>query len=155
MFCLRSFILSFFLLTYTLNRPCIYCSILLAILFLSSCHWADHCFFPFSTSPAGWFEPRHVSSPISPSPSPNSSTPSSDFEAGGKTNMGEFIVNAVNETAIALAGAAVGEVKRRVLGGAGGQGEGREWTGLGLEWVRSWLGAREWRVGCLDVYVRL
>lgn len=73
--------------------------------------------------------------------------------------MGEFLVNAVNETAIALAGAAVGELKRRVLGGVGGpgggQGEGREWTGLGLEWVRSWLGAREWRVECLDVYVRL
>lgn len=70
--------------------------------------------------------------------------------------MAEFLVNAVNETAIALAGAAVGEVKRRVLGGGdGGQGQGREWTGLGLEWVRSWLGAREWRVECLDVYVRL
>lgn len=65
-------------------------------------------------------------------------------------------MNAVNETVVALVGAGVGEVKRRVLGTTAGQGgEGREWTGLGLEWVRSWLGAREWRVECLDVYVRL
>ena len=58
-------------------------------------------------------------------------------------------------------GAAAGELKRRVKsavlgGGAVGEvGEQREWTGLGLEWVRSWLGAREWRIRGLDVYVRL
>ena len=53
----------------------------------------------------------------------------------------------------------MGEVKRRVqnavLGGGAGQSVEREWTGLGLEWVRSWLGAREWRVKGLDVYIRL
>jgi hypothetical protein len=30
-----------------------------------------------------------------------------------------------------------------------------EWTGLGVEWLRSLLGKREWRIGCLDVYIRL
>lgn len=30
-----------------------------------------------------------------------------------------------------------------------------EWTGLGLEWLRSLLGRREWRVDCLDLYIRL
>ena len=35
--------------------------------------------------------------------------------------MGEFPVNAVNETAIFLAGAVVGEMKRRILGGVRGQ----------------------------------
>jgi len=30
-----------------------------------------------------------------------------------------------------------------------------EWTGLGLEWLRSLLGKREWRVECLDLYIRL
>ena len=49
--------------------------------------------------------------------------------------MGDFPVNAVNETAISLAGAVVGEMKRSILGGGGGhvepQGEWREWTGLG------------------------
>src|ERR1700709_2546765 len=32
-------------LTYILNRPCIYCSLLLVILFASSCHWSNRCFF--------------------------------------------------------------------------------------------------------------
>ena len=30
-----------------------------------------------------------------------------------------------------------------------------EWTGLGLEWLRSMLGRREWRIDCLDIYIRL
>jgi hypothetical protein len=30
-----------------------------------------------------------------------------------------------------------------------------EWTGLGLEWLRSLLGRREWRIECLDLYIRL
>lgn len=48
--------------------------------------------------------------------------------------MKEFPVNAVNETAISLAGAVVGEMKRRILGGVGGQvgprrGEGVDGVG--------------------------
>src|ERR1700712_5882836 len=53
------FIFLFFLCTYFLNRPCVYCSFLLLILFASSCHWSDHCFFDFSSN---WFEPRHTAS---------------------------------------------------------------------------------------------
>lgn len=30
-----------------------------------------------------------------------------------------------------------------------------EWTGLGLEWLRSLLGRREWRIDCLGLYIRL
>ncbi|KAL2155629.1 hypothetical protein VTH82DRAFT_371 [Thermothelomyces myriococcoides] len=30
-----------------------------------------------------------------------------------------------------------------------------EWTGLGLEWLRSLLGRREWQIDCLDLYIRL
>jgi hypothetical protein len=59
-----------------------------------------------------------------------------------------FLANAVNDTTLALAGAAMEELKRRMAGR-------REWTGIGIEWLRSWLGAREWRVPCVDVYVRL
>jgi hypothetical protein len=32
-------------LTYILNRPCVYCSFLLVILFASSCHWSGRCFW--------------------------------------------------------------------------------------------------------------
>jgi hypothetical protein len=67
MYCLRSFIpllllplplslspihlTTLLILTYALNRPCIYCSLLLVILFASSCHWSGRCFWsPYSPS---------------------------------------------------------------------------------------------------------
>ncbi len=59
-----------------------------------------------------------------------------------------ILATAVADTGIALAGAAVEELRRKI-------GPRAEWTGIGLEWIRSWLGAREWRVPCLDVYIRL
>lgn len=59
-----------------------------------------------------------------------------------------FLVQTVNETASVLAGAAMEELRRRAQIRS-------EWTGVGMEWIRSWLGAREWRVPCLDIYIRL
>lgn len=47
-----------------------------------------------------------------------------------------------------MAGAALEEMKGRMAYKA-------EWTGIGLGWIRSFLGARQWRVPCVDVYVRL
>lgn len=58
-------------------------------------------------------------------------------------------IGAMNNTVGALAEAAAEEAKRRL-------GSSRsEWTGIGLEWLRSLLGKREWRVPCVDIYVRL
>lgn len=51
----------------------------------------------------------------------------------------------LNTTAKALAGAAMDEVTVRRV----------EWSGLGVEWLRSLLGKREWRIDCMDIYVRL
>lgn len=51
----------------------------------------------------------------------------------------------VNTTAGAFAGAVAEQMARTKT----------EWTGLGMEWLRSLLGKREWRIDCLDVYVRL
>lgn len=56
-------------------------------------------------------------------------------------------VGALNNTAASLAGLALEEAKRRLAG--------REWTGIGVEWLRSLLGRREWRVPCVDVVIRL
>ena len=58
-------------------------------------------------------------------------------------------MNAINETVSTLAGAALEETKRRMSAPPAG------WTGAGLGWMRSWLGARQWRIPCVDVYVRL
>lgn len=52
--------------TYMLNRPCLYCSLLLIILFATSCHWSTTCLIDFSYVPvsqggsgyATWFLPR-------------------------------------------------------------------------------------------------
>jgi hypothetical protein len=151
------FVLSFFLLTYLLNRPCVYCSILLLVLFASSCHWSDHCFFDVH---GNWFEPRHLSSAF---PLPSSlATGAGECPAGGDGNetAASFLMGAMNSTAAALGGAAFEEAKRRMaavgVGGNGGNaGANAEWTGIGLEWVRSLLGRREWTIPCVDVAVRL
>jgi hypothetical protein len=142
MFCLRSwlpllfiptnaspaFIFLFFVCTYFLNRPCVYCSVLLLILFVTSCYWSDRCFFDFSSN---WFAPRPPTYPTN-----------------GTDHAGEFNATAVemlNTTANALAGAAADELARRKA----------EWTGLGIEWLRSLLGRREWRIECMDLNIRL
>jgi hypothetical protein len=132
------FIFLFFVCTYFLNRPCVYCSFLLLILFASSCHWSDHCFFDFSSN---WFEPRQ-----------QSSIPPEIANASGMSNQTldqvSIYAAALNNTAVALAGTALEEAKRRLA-------IRTEWTGIGVEWLRSLLGRREWRVPCVDVNIRL
>ncbi|CAL3966904.1 unnamed protein product [Diplocarpon coronariae] len=151
MFCLRSwlpllfiptnaspiFIFFFFVCTYFLNRPCVYCSFLLLILFASSCHWSDHCFFDFSSN---WFEPR-------PSPALTPEMVNSSLSNATVEQLSLY-VGALNNTAVALAETALEEAKRRLA-------MRTEWTGIGVEWLRSLLGRREWRLPCVDVYIRL
>ncbi|KAH6645903.1 bladder cancer-related protein BC10-domain-containing protein [Truncatella angustata] len=150
MFCLRSwlpllfiptnaspaFIFLFFVCTYFLNRPCVYCSVLLLILFVTSCYWSDRCFFDFSSN---WFAPR--------------SSPSSYYDCAGncttvlegEKGFNETALDMLNTTATALVGAAADELTKRKA----------EWTGLGIEWLRSLLGRREWTIECMDVNIRL
>ena len=138
-----AFILMFFVSTYFLNRPCVYCSALLLILFISSCNWSDHCFFDFHSN---WFEPRHLSSPL-PNPIPEFINESPTMPNSTSEDI-SFLAAALNNTMAAVAGAAVEGVRRKLEIRA-------EWTGIGVEWIRSLLGRREWRVPCLDVNIRL
>lgn len=145
MFCLRSwlpllfiptnaspaFIFLFFVCTYFLNRPCIYCSILLLILFLTSCNWSDRCFFDFGSN---WFLPR---------PGTPSNLPGMALE--GHDGFNSTVIEMMNTTVSAITRAALEDVEARRA----------EWTGLGVEWLRSLLGKREWRIDCMDVYIRL
>ncbi len=129
-----AFICLFFVCTYFLNRPCVYCSVLLLILFATSCYWSNQCFFDFGSN---WFEPR----------------PSSSATCPTDTSMSENVVNSFNATAFemlnttvnALAGVAAEELARK----------NTEWTGIGVEWLRSLLGRREWRIECMDLSIRL
>lgn len=128
-------------LTYLLHRPCIYCSALLIILFISSCHWSDRCFFDFQRD---WFSPRFVSN----SPGTNHSLAAGDEDE----SLVKYFLDTMNTTATALAEAAVEQARKRMdIAGRGTE----EWTGIGLEWLRSLLGRHEWTVPCLDVKVRL
>ncbi|KPM43421.1 hypothetical protein AK830_g3145 [Neonectria ditissima] len=147
MFCLRSwlpllfiptnaspaFIFLFFVCTYFLNRPCVYCSILLLILFLTSCNWSDRCFFDFGSN---WFLPRPGS--------PNHSLPTDVLPDSANLFNGS-VVEMINSTATAVTNAALDAAAARRA----------EWTGLGVEWLRSLLGKREWRIDCMDIYIRL
>ncbi|KAJ5477019.1 hypothetical protein N7539_007163 [Penicillium diatomitis] len=157
MFCLRSwlpllfiptnasplFIISFIALTYIIHRPCIYCSALLLILFASSCHWSDRCIFDLRSN---WFAPRYSSTPAE-SYVPSNATTETPMAGDG---MAEFVFDTLNSTAKALAGAALEGAQQR-LGVEGPE----EWTGVGLEWLRSLTGRREWTLPCVDVKVRL
>ncbi len=139
-----AFIFLFFVSTYFLTRPCNYCAFLLLILFLSSCNWSDRCFLDVGSN---WFHPRSVGSYIY--------VPIPEWTAGGSadTSASEslnstasaLVAEILNTTAGALATAATEQITRAKV----------EWTGLGLEWLRSLLGRREWRIDCLDLYVRL
>ncbi|KAL6793717.1 bladder cancer-related protein BC10 domain-containing protein [Trichoderma sp. SZMC 28013] len=127
-----AFILLFFICTYFLNRPCVYCSVLLLILFLTSCNWSDRCFFDLSSN---WFLPR-----------PSSLTLPDDQDSHALAlAFNDTLVDMVNSTAKAAARAAADEIA--VLR--------NEWTGLGVEWLRNLLGKREWRIDCMDIYIRL
>lgn len=144
------FILSFVTLTYLLHRPCIYCSALLLVLFVSSCHWSDRCFIDFK---GDWFSPRFPSS--APSPCPTDPTQAQAHQDAVTTGLAEYVFETVNTTAATLATAAFGETKRRLCPNGTLENIQPEWTGLGLEWLRSLLGRREWTLPCVDVKIRL
>lgn len=152
--------------TYFLNRPCIYCSFLLLILFASSCHWSGRCFVDFSTSAstssteggigrgygyAEWFTPRIYT--ISSAERSDTRITSEDNGADD-AGMAEYLSAAVNHTLSALAGAALEEARKRLAPASLAAGL-PESAGIGLGWLRSLLGRSEWTIPCLDIKVRL
>lgn len=82
-----------------------------------------------------------------------------DHIAGQNESLAGYVLETVNTTTKALAGAVVEETQRRLAinGTLAGPGELKqeEWTGIGLEWLRSLLGRREWTLPCVDVKIRL
>jgi hypothetical protein len=128
--------------TYVLNRPCVYCSFLLAILVVA--------LFDFR---ADWFEPRYLYSPPLSSHSAQNSTKAASPLAQNSSSFSFFdtlsLFGAVmNETAAALANSVAETVKGRAAEA------GSAANGTLVEWLRGAL-RREWRIGCLDVVVRL
>lgn len=74
----------------------------------------------------------------------------------GQDSLAGYVFETVNTTTKALTGAAVEETQRRLaMNGTSARELRDEWTGIGLEWLRSLLGRREWTLPCVDVKVRL
>jgi hypothetical protein len=145
----------FLLLTYFLNRPCIYCSLLLVILFASSCHWSGRCFVDFSHSPrdqgglesyAGWFWPRIYSQTIQHDGAP---------ERANATMVG-FLSEITNSTIAALANAAIDGTRRKLITSTTNVERLMPYSaGIGIQWLRRLLGRHEWTLPCVGVNVRL
>ncbi|KAF2016446.1 hypothetical protein BU24DRAFT_202032 [Aaosphaeria arxii CBS 175.79] len=150
MFCLRSWIPVLFFLThaspiylvlfisatYFLNRPCVYCSLLLFILVVA--------LFDFQTP---WFE---FESPISGTTeiALNGSTPYGNtiFETAG------VFVSAANQTAQAVIKAAAEGIKEKFSNDGN---TGASASSASYEWVKGIWSKKELRIQCLDVLVRL
>ncbi|KAF4303842.1 Bladder cancer-related BC10-like protein [Botryosphaeria dothidea] len=156
MFCLRSWIPILFFLTnaspvylvlfisatYFLNRPCVYCSLLLAILVIA--------LFDFNTS---WFEPNSRYHPESSSSSLNDTyvPPSnSSLVADIAVETISLLASTVNNTAGALVSAAMDGIKRKR-----GAPEAAANINTSTEWGKGLFARKEWKVPCMDVIVRL
>lgn len=113
--------------TYFLNRPCVYCSLLLFILVVA--------LFDFHTP---WFDP-----PLSDGAelALNGTTPILD-------SVG-VLAQAANNTAQTMIKSAVDGVREKMA--TTGQASG----GANYEWVKGLLGKKEWRIQCLDVLIRI
>lgn len=124
--------------TYVLNRPCVYCSLLLAILVLA--------LFDFSASgDGGWFEPRYsLYSLQSLSSTSRNETGAGNATLGAVEGAVSLLANAVNVTAGMAMDAALGASRKGLEEG------GSSWE----SWIR-----RVWRSGlridCLGVTIRL
>lgn len=143
-----AFILAFFICTYFLNRPCVYCSLLLLILFFTSCNWSDNCFLDTNTST--WFDPRPSISAPAGNPEPLSWNTS--FPEGG--DYWKAIVDAVDGDEDRIREVAEDRSIEEAAKIASARARA-EWTGLGAGWLRNALGKTEWTIECLDLKIKL
>ncbi|KIW39235.1 uncharacterized protein PV06_09026 [Exophiala oligosperma] len=185
MYCLRSYLpllllplplslspvhlIIFIALTYFLNRPCIYCSLLLVILFATSCHWSNRCFIslsssggqygedPTASSIASWFIPRLYTTP--PTTSFNNNGQADDISS----DMGAFLADVANSTATALSQALKdsasnlvdGARSKLITNSPGGPASLPVDAGVGTQWLRQLLGRSEWTLPYVEVKIAL
>lgn len=123
------YLLLFLSATYVLQRPCVYCSLLLAILVIS--------LFDFQSN---WFEPRRSSTNADPI------TPRSLQNISSDTIS--IVASAMNATASMLAETLVGKIQRPPQ-------VKQDWWTWGAEWTRSVITKRELRIPCVNAVIRL
>jgi hypothetical protein len=130
--------------TYILNRPCVYCSLLLAILVIS--------LFDFNSS---WFEPRysHPSRLFAVPPPPPTTAPAlygnaSSLLPSALMDTLDFVGGVINGTAMSAVGSVIDSLKGR------SSPEVSVVNDTVGEWFKSLL-RKEWRISCFDVALRL
>jgi hypothetical protein len=120
--------------TYFLNRPCVYCSLLLAILVVA--------LFDFHSN---WFEPRYANTASSAASEllANATSPIS----GAIMETLSSVASAMNSTAAAVVEAVAGGLTQRPP-------PEEQLNSTVVEWIKGLL-RKEWRISCVDVVVRL
>ena len=157
------------ILTYIVNRPCIYCSLLLTILFASSCHWSGKCLWEAPTSSttcsslasnvtdsaasnwAAYFIPRLYTT------APHTCTGVHDASSEGA--VAAFLAEISNNTMSGFAAAAresgyalLGGMKQKIVGGGSTHAASTS-SGIGTQWLKNLLGRSEWTLPCIGVKV--
>lgn len=155
------------IITYILNKPCPYCSLLLVILFASSCHWSGRCFWasPFDFASAAdvsgsgensipwqweylpYFIPRLYT------------TPAETVANGNATeSMASFLMEVANNTISSFAGSALtsgssifssatNNAPAFSIPNPSGAGA------VGTQWLKTLFGKGEWTLPCVNIKV--
>jgi hypothetical protein len=122
--------------TYFLNRPCVYCSLLLAILVVS--------LFDFNTD---WFEPSTV-----PQLHSNATSIISDSIAHATSNvLPEYLVSGISSV---MSAATDNAVVNAIASRSSGAASTSDVESTFMEWAKGML-RKEWRIQCLDLVIRL
>lgn len=140
--------ITFLLGYYILQKPCVYCSILLFVLVFSILDFG-----------ADWFEPRWTGWAGDAS----AATETAAAYLRGNATLAEVVletaslaISVVNGTGGSIASAAMGDVKRRMTADSGSTVATIVPNGLSaFEWLRNILDKRALRIPCLGVVVRL
>jgi phosphoribosyl-AMP cyclohydrolase len=141
-------------LTYLLNRPCIYCSLLLIILFASSCYWSDRCLIDNDcASVTAWFVPRIYTTINGGNlwTKGNDSTNTTSFVQEIIKGTASGAVQALKDSAIDV----VVDTRRNTTFALCNATSFSPEVGVGAQWLRQLLGKSEWTLPCLGFKVVL
>lgn len=130
------YVVLFLLCTALLNRPCVYCSILLCVLIFTILDFSGD-----------WFEARWQPSTETIPETLSSLISGNVTIRDAALETASIAVSAINGTSGAVASAAVEGVRKRIGGGGS--------AGNAFEWLRSVMDKRSLRIPCVDVTLRL
>lgn len=130
------YLLLFLSATYILQRPCVYCSLLLAILIL--------VLFDFNKN---WFEPQLETTSADMLSSHNNSTSAIQDVLQDSMSMAATILNG---TAGVIADAMASSFTKTTP-----EDSSTTWAWLGGEWLKAILARRELRIPCVNAVLRL